>query len=68
MGGPLADFAGRRVGMATGCVAVIIATFMQCFAPNLGCFIAGRVVVGIGQGLALSESPRDSTPQTQIHC
>lgn len=58
MGGPLADFAGRRVGMAIGCVAVIIATFMQCFAPNIGCFIVGRVVVGIGQGLALSEFRR----------
>lgn len=54
MGGPLADYAGRRIGMATGAVAVIIATFMLTFAPNLGCFIAGRVVIGIGQGLALS--------------
>jgi hypothetical protein len=31
---------------------------MQTFAPrgNIGVFIAGRVVIGIGQGLALSES------------
>lgn len=56
-GGPLADWAGRRMGMAAGSVLVIIATFMQCFAPrgNIGCFIAGRVVIGLGQGLALSE-------------
>ena len=56
MGGPLADYAGRRVGMATGSLAVIIATFIQCFSPrgNIGCFIAGRVIIGIGQGLALS--------------
>ena len=57
-GGPLADYAGRRIGMATGSVLVIIATFMQTFAPrgNIGVFIAGRVIIGLGQGLALSKS------------
>jgi MFS family permease len=57
MGGPLADYAGRRIGMAVGAALVIVATFMQTFAPrgNIGVFIAGRVVIGIGQGLALSE-------------
>jgi MFS family permease len=57
LGGPLADFAGRRIGMATGSVLVIIATFMQTFAPrgNIGVFIAGRVIIGLGQGLALSK-------------
>lgn len=59
LGGPLADWAGRRIGMAAGAVLVIIATFMQCFSPrgNIGCFIAGRVVIGIGQGLALTAGP-----------
>ncbi|KAK7976762.1 hypothetical protein PG989_015225 [Apiospora arundinis] len=56
MAGPLADYFGRRIGMASGCVLVIIATFMQAFAPrhNLGCFIGGRVLIGIGQGLSLT--------------
>jgi MFS family permease len=55
-GGPLADFAGRRAGMAAGAFLVIIATFMQAFAPkgNIGVFIGGRVIIGLGQGLALS--------------
>lgn len=56
MGGPLADFAGRRAGMAGGSILVIIATIMQAFAArgHIGTFIAGRVIIGIGQGLALT--------------
>ena len=56
-GGPVADFAGRKVGMAVGCILVIIATFMMTFAPvgGIGTFIGGRVLVGLGQGLALSK-------------
>ncbi|KAF2832947.1 MFS sugar transporter-like protein [Ophiobolus disseminans] len=59
MGGPLADYAGRRMGMAVGAALVIVATFMQTFAPrgNIGVFIAGRVIIGIGQGLALTAGP-----------
>lgn len=56
MGGPVADYFGRRAGMASGAACVIVATFMQTFSPRgqIGCFIAGRVVIGIGQGLALT--------------
>ncbi|KAF2145679.1 uncharacterized protein K452DRAFT_356082 [Aplosporella prunicola CBS 121167] len=58
-GGPLADFFGRRIGMAAGCAFVIVATFIQAFAPrgNIGAFIGGRVLIGIGQGLALTAGP-----------
>ncbi|KAF2154783.1 sugar transporter [Myriangium duriaei CBS 260.36] len=59
MGGPLADFAGRRVGMAVGAFLTIVATFIQTFSPrgNIGTFIAGRVIIGLGQGLALTAGP-----------
>ncbi|GAB7361135.1 hypothetical protein MBLNU230_g1169t1 [Neophaeotheca triangularis] len=55
-GGPIADFLGRRWGMAIGCILVIIATFVQTFSPrgNVGCFIGGRVIIGIAQGIALT--------------
>jgi len=57
LGGPLADWLGRRAGMAIGCFLTIIATFIQTFAPrgSLGTFIGGRVIIGLGQGIALSE-------------
>ena len=47
--------------MAIGAALTIIATFMQTFAPQhgFGCFIAGRVLIGLGQGIALSELPCD---------
>ncbi|EME87997.1 uncharacterized protein MYCFIDRAFT_48219 [Pseudocercospora fijiensis CIRAD86] len=56
MAGPIADYFGRRIGVASGAACVVVATFMQTFSPTgqIGCFIAGRVVIGIGQGLALT--------------
>lgn len=58
IGGPTADYLGRKVGMGIGCAFVIVATFMQTFSPrgNIGCFIGGRALIGIGQGIALSTS------------
>ncbi|KAG9249749.1 general substrate transporter [Emericellopsis atlantica] len=59
LGGPLADYLGRRWGMWAGCFLTIVATFMQAFTPHhkIGVFIAGRVIIGIGQGLALTAAP-----------
>ncbi|EAU39028.1 conserved hypothetical protein [Aspergillus terreus NIH2624] len=59
LGGPIADYAGRKMGMATGCVLVIAATFMQTWSPwhNIACFLAGRCIIGVGQGIALTSGP-----------
>ena len=45
--------------MAIGCFVTIVATFVQTFAPfhQLGAFIAGRVLIGLGQGMALTAGP-----------
>lgn len=45
--------------MWIGCFVTVIATFIQAFAPRhkLGAFIAGRVMIGIGQGMALTAGP-----------
>ncbi|KAM0140265.1 hypothetical protein ACHAO1_002496 [Botrytis cinerea] len=59
LGGPVADWLGRRWGMAIGCFVTVVATFIQTFSPRgqLGCFIAGRVIIGLGQGVALTAGP-----------
>lgn len=66
-GGPVADYLGRRAGMGIGAILVIISTLLQTFAPkgNLGMFMAGRIIIGVGQGLALSKlsSRRSSSVQ-----
>ncbi|KAJ8111661.1 hypothetical protein OPT61_g5802 [Boeremia exigua] len=57
--GPIADFLGRRWGMAIGCLITIVATFIQTFAPRhaLSAFIVGRVMIGAGQGIAITAGP-----------
>lgn len=56
-GGPVADYLGRRAGMGIGAILVIISTFLQTFSPqgSIGMFMAGRIIIGVGQGLALSK-------------
>ncbi|KAL3490762.1 general substrate transporter [Aspergillus germanicus] len=58
--GPLADYAGRRWAMGTGCFLTIVATFLQCFPPAsnpVPAFMAGRVLIGMGQALAIAAGP-----------
>jgi MFS family permease len=55
---PISDRWGRKVAIMVGCVVVIISTFVSAFSPrNMGGFIAGRAIVGIGQGIALPAGP-----------
>jgi MFS family permease len=52
-----ADYLGRRYGIGIACILTTIATFVQAFAPrgNLGAFMAGRVIIGFGIGMAISK-------------
>ncbi len=45
--------------MGLGCFITVIATIIQTFAPRhqIGVFILGRVLIGIGQGMALTAGP-----------
>lgn len=53
--------------MGLGCFVTICATMLQTFAPkgSLACFMAGRVIIGIGQGMALSKSTQIITVARQ---
>lgn len=56
--------------MGIGCFITIIAAIIQAFAPKgkLGVFILGRVLIGIGQGTALSKSSTiGSIPRLDIN-
>ncbi|KAL2826758.1 general substrate transporter [Aspergillus pseudoustus] len=58
--GPLADYLGRRWAMGIGCGITVVATFIQCFPPAsnpVPAFMAGRVLIGMGQALAIAAGP-----------
>jgi MFS family permease len=48
---------GRKLCIQLGCAIVIVSAIVQCFAPNMEAFIAGRLIMGMGQGLAVSTGP-----------
>ncbi|KAJ3119643.1 hypothetical protein HK100_000210 [Physocladia obscura] len=48
---PVADSIGRRFGIVLGCLVLSISVAMQTGAQELGLFIAGRVIGGVGIGL-----------------
>lgn len=50
--------------MAIACILTSIATFVQAFAPpgQLGAFMAGRVIIGFGIGMAISKCNRKEYP------
>ncbi|KAF3191116.1 hypothetical protein TWF106_001289 [Orbilia oligospora] len=57
---PISDRFGRRMSITIGCILVIASTFVQAFAPEghgVGGFLAGRTIIGFGQGIALPAGP-----------
>ncbi|QGI78509.1 unnamed protein product [Fusarium fujikuroi] len=54
---PAADTFGRKFGMMTGSVFVIIGTVIQAAAQNVGTFMAGRLFLGFGCTIAVTASP-----------
>ncbi|KAI8141344.1 sugar transporter [Fennellomyces sp. T-0311] len=53
----ISHYLGRRASIFTGCLVVIAASLIQTFSKNLAAFIGGRIVLGIGQGIALPAGP-----------
>ena len=52
--GPLSDSLGRTRAIALGAVVFATGAALEAGAVNIGMLIAGRCVVGIGEGLFLS--------------
>lgn len=52
---PVADFLGRKTAMGIGSVLIMISAILETCTPKnqIACFIVGRAVNGIGQGIAL---------------
>ena len=48
---------GRRIGMFTGALIIIIGTIVQATCYNLGGFMAGRFILGFGVAICASAGP-----------
>ena len=55
--GALIDLFGRRLGMFSGSVVVIIGTIVQATAINIGQFMGGRFLVGFGVVVSVTAAP-----------
>lgn len=55
--GPVNDMWGRRVGMFTGAVIIIIGTCVQAPSVNSGMFLAGRFILGFGVSFCSVSAP-----------
>jgi len=53
----LNDYAGRRVGVAVGCVIMLVAVGLQTGAQSFGMFIAARLLLGLGDSIVLGSAP-----------
>ncbi|PWN53251.1 putative monosaccharide transporter [Violaceomyces palustris] len=50
-GAPLSDILGRRWGLQVGLLVFVIGVVMQMATTDLGVFVGGRVVAGLGVGV-----------------
>ncbi|MCJ1283706.1 hypothetical protein MMC26_003037 [Xylographa opegraphella] len=55
--GPATDTFGRRWGMFSGALIIIIGTIVQATCTNLGGFMGGRFVLGFGVAITASAGP-----------
>jgi len=53
----IADGLGRRVGVMTGCIIMIVGVILQSVGANIGMFIASRFIIGFGVAVAHGSAP-----------
>src|SRR3954468_21217764 len=54
---PWSDRFGRRIWVMAGAAVQILGTIISCSAYSVGQLIAGRVLIGIGNGFVVSAGP-----------
>jgi MFS family permease len=65
--GRLGDIMGRKQCVRIGAFIYFFTAFIQAFAPNLACFIAGRTIQGIGVGFLSMTVPVIQTEIASPH-
>ncbi|KAG0645757.1 Lactose permease [Hyphodiscus hymeniophilus] len=53
----MADWWGRKIPIAVGCVLMIVGGFIGTFANGYGMYVGGRFLLGFGSSLAQMASP-----------
>ena len=53
----IADIAGRRAGIITGCLIMIVGVVLQSIGANIHMFIAARFLIGFGVAIAHGSAP-----------
>jgi MFS family permease len=53
----IADIFGRRAGVITGCVIMIVGVVLQSIGANIQMFIAARFLIGFGVAIAHGSAP-----------
>ncbi|XP_044483304.1 D-xylose-proton symporter-like 3, chloroplastic [Mangifera indica] len=54
---PIADFLGRRRELITAAVLYVLGALITAYAPGLGVLLAGRLLYGLGIGMAMHGAP-----------
>ncbi|KAL7173340.1 hypothetical protein ACSBR2_032749 [Camellia fascicularis] len=54
---PIADFLGRRRELIMAALLYVLGGFITAYAPGLGVFLMGRLLYGLGIGLAMHGAP-----------
>jgi MFS family permease len=53
----MVDRWGRKFGVLVGCLIILLGTGLQAGAHNIGMFISGRLLLGLGMCITLSSAP-----------
>ena len=68
MGGPFTDWAGRKTVIIVADLFLVLAALIMSLANSVSVLVVGRIVTGVGFGLAVIVTPIYQSSQRQIYC